>query len=82
MTLDDPDLPECLRMDPPPSSFDNATTLQRTMSMVSLGDSTQEHPPTQVVSMSDDDLEPVQGDWAEQMQQESDDRNLSGRVSF
>ena len=81
MTLDDPDLPECLRMDPP-AGLDGDTTLQRSMSMVSLEGPALERPPTQVMSVSDDDLEPKTADWAEQMQQESDDRRPEGRVSF
>ena len=77
MRSDDPDFPEHLRMDPPKSVPDNETSLQRTMSMVSLDEPAREKPDTQVMSVSDDDLETV--DWAEQMRQESDDRQNPGK---
>ena len=81
MHVNDPELPECLRMDPPGGIPDDANALQRTMSMVSLDASNQERPPTQVVSVSDDDLAPKSGDWADQMQQDSEERRALGRVS-
>lgn len=76
VSIDDPDLPESLRMNSSNSNGDTANTLQRSMSMVSLGQAAIENPsdsnqpPTQVMSVSDEDL-----DWAEQMRQESEDRN-------
>ena len=75
MSIDDPDLPESLRMDSSNQNGDTTNTLQRSMSMVSLGQPTTENPsdsnqpPTQVMSVSDEDL-----DWAEQMRQESEER--------
>ena len=81
MSPDDPDFPECLRMGPPGLPSDD-NTLQRSMSMVSLDGNTTEKPPTQVVSMSDDDLEIKTTDWADQMNQESEERQKEGSVSF
>ena len=75
MATDDPDLPELLRMKPSEPHPDAENTLQRSMSMVSIGNNdadtapTGQLPPTQVMSVSDEEL-----DWAEQMRQESDDR--------
>ena len=79
ISLDDPDCPECLRMGPPNIS-DDETALQRSMSLVSM-ETTPDKPPTQVMSVSDDEeLEPQSTDWAEQMQQESDERQNSGTI--
>ena len=75
MATDDPELPEILRMAPPADVSDSANVLQRSMSMVSIGPDqsgdtpTTEQPPTQNMSISDEEM-----DWAEQMRQESDDR--------
>ena len=77
MSTDDPDFPEKLRMGPPLPPPDGANSLQRSMSMVSLDENTQEKPPTQVMSVSDDELESANGDWADQMQQDSNDRKLA-----
>ena len=76
MSSNDPDL-ERLRVAPPDGHYDSDSTLQRSMSLVALEEPPQGNPPTQVMSVSDEDLEPV-GDWAEQMQRESDDRHGIG----
>ena len=81
MASDDPDFPECFRMGPPNHPSDE-NSLQRSMSMVSLDGTANEKPVTQVVSMSDDDLEPKTTDWADQMNQESDERRDEGSVLF
>ena len=77
--MDDPDL-ECLRMETSDATTDGAFTLQRSMSLVALEEPAQVQPPTQCMSVSDDDLEPV-GDWAEQMQRESNERHDLGTDS-
>ena len=77
MSSDDPDFPENLRMGPPLPPPDGSNALQRSMSMVSLDDNIQDKPPTQVMSVSDDDLEPATGDWADQMQQDSNERHVA-----
>ena len=81
-------MPECLRMNPP-STVSAGETLQRSMSMVSIDDTSgpdanaDDKPPTQVMSVSDDEeLIPKTGDWADQMQQESDDRRAMGKFHF
>ena len=77
MSVNDPELPEILRMDPPKSLPEAETTLQRSMSLVSIEGPQQEKPPTQVMSVSDEEL-----DWAEQMQRESANSEEIGIVSF
>ena len=74
---DDPELPEILRMMPPSEPSDGASNLQRSMSLVSIGQPTDSSPPevsnspVQNMSVSDEETS-----WADQMQQESDDRKV------
>ena len=65
----DPDFPEQCRMDSRPPSTDNSSSLQRDEFMETDSKDNGQH----VQPMSGDNT----SDWAEQMQQESDDKKLA-----